>query len=69
MSTKNSNYTIGKRTRDLRACSAVPQPTALLRAPFEIKYHMKFLKLKYFKLEKQVANISSDDQVARSPYC
>jgi hypothetical protein len=25
---KNSNETIGKRTRDLPACSAVPQPTA-----------------------------------------
>jgi hypothetical protein len=27
MSMKNSNYTIGNRTRDLPACSAVPQPT------------------------------------------
>jgi hypothetical protein len=26
MSTKNSNDTIGNRTRDLPACSAVPQP-------------------------------------------
>jgi hypothetical protein len=25
---KNSNDTIGNRTRDLPACSAVPQPTA-----------------------------------------
>ena len=30
---KNSNDTIGNRTRDLQTCSAVPQPTALLRAP------------------------------------
>ena len=30
---KNSNDTIGNRTRDLPDCSAVPQPTALLRAP------------------------------------
>ena len=29
---KNSNDTIGKRTRDLPACSAVPQTTALPRA-------------------------------------
>ena len=29
---KNSNDTIGNRTRDLPACSAVPQPTALPRA-------------------------------------
>ena len=28
MSMKNSNETIGNRTRDLPACSAVPQPTA-----------------------------------------
>jgi hypothetical protein len=28
MPMKNSNDTIGNRTRDLPACSAVPQPTA-----------------------------------------
>jgi len=28
MSMKNSNDTIGNRTRDLPACCAVPQPTA-----------------------------------------
>jgi hypothetical protein len=33
---KNSNDTIGNRTRDLSACSAVPQPTALRRAPIYI---------------------------------
>jgi hypothetical protein len=33
MSTKNSNDPIGSRTRDLPACSAVPQPTAPPRAP------------------------------------
>jgi len=33
MSMKNSNDTIGNRTRDLPTCSAVPQPTALARAP------------------------------------
>jgi hypothetical protein len=32
---KNSNDTIGDRTRDLPACSAVPQPTALPRVPFK----------------------------------
>jgi len=31
---KNSNDTIGNRTRDLPTCSAVPQPTALSRAPY-----------------------------------
>jgi hypothetical protein len=30
---KNFNDTIGNRTRDLLAFSAVPQPTAPLRAP------------------------------------
>ena len=30
---KNSNDTIGNRTRDLPACSAEPQPTAPPRAP------------------------------------
>ena len=30
---KNSNDTIGNRTRDLPICSAVPQPTAPPRAP------------------------------------
>jgi len=33
MSMKDSNGTIGNQTRDLPACSAVPQPTALPRAP------------------------------------
>ena len=31
---KHSNDTIGNRTRDLPAYSAVPQPTVLPRAPF-----------------------------------
>jgi len=31
---KNYNDTIGNRTRDFPACSAVSQPTALLRAPY-----------------------------------
>ena len=30
---KNSKDTIGNRTRDLLACSVVPQPTTPLRAP------------------------------------
>ena len=33
MSMKNSNSTIGNQTRDLPACSAVPQPTAVPGAP------------------------------------
>jgi hypothetical protein len=34
MSMKKSNDTIGNQTRDLPACIAVPQPTALPRAPY-----------------------------------
>jgi hypothetical protein len=34
MSMKKFIDTIGNRTRDLLACSAVPQPTAPLRAPY-----------------------------------
>ena len=33
MSTKNSNDTIGNRTRDLLACSTVPRPTVPPRNP------------------------------------
>jgi hypothetical protein len=33
MSMKHANDTIGNRTRDLPACSAVPQPTAPARTP------------------------------------
>ena len=34
MSMKNSNHTIGNQTCDLLASSALPQPTALLHAPW-----------------------------------
>jgi hypothetical protein len=36
-SIKNFNNTIGFRTRDLPACSAVPQPTALPRTPITLR--------------------------------
>jgi hypothetical protein len=35
MSVKNSNDTIGNRTRNLPACSAAPEPTATPRATTE----------------------------------
>jgi hypothetical protein len=38
MSMKNSNDNIGNRTRDLSACSAVPQPTAPPSAPQIMTY-------------------------------
>ena len=34
---KNSNDTIGNRTRDLSTCSAVPKPTAAPRASYETR--------------------------------
>jgi len=37
MSMKKSNDTIGNRTHDLPACSAVPQPTVLPHAPLKEK--------------------------------
>ena len=40
MSLKNSNGTVGNRTRDLRTCSAVPQPTALPRAPEKLLHQV-----------------------------
>jgi hypothetical protein len=45
MSMKNSNDTIGNRTRDLPACSAVPQPTAPPRAPVG---YITSLKIPYY---------------------
>jgi hypothetical protein len=39
MSTKNSSDTIGNRTRNLLACSAVPQPTAPPRTPLNTITH------------------------------
>jgi len=43
MSMKNSNVTIGNRTRDLPDCSAVPQTTSLPRAPNRNEYQEYFL--------------------------
>ena len=42
---KNSNDTIGNRTRDLPAFSAVPQPTAPPRAPCVPVYVYNVYKL------------------------
>ena len=39
MSMKNSNFTIRNQARDLRACRAVPQPTARPCAPFKLVLH------------------------------
>ena len=50
---KNSNYTIGNQSRDLPTCSAVPQPTALPRAPYNIKTVMNFKAREFFRLSKE----------------
>ena len=41
MSIKNTNDTIGKRSRDLPVCSAVPQPTAPLYLKLSLTSHIK----------------------------
>jgi hypothetical protein len=42
---KNSNDIIGKRTRDVPACGAVPKPTALPRAPSTTMYKFNNVKI------------------------
>jgi len=55
MSMKNSNDTIGNRTRDLPACSAVPQPTAPPRAPYT-------LSLLYLIITQLIMRLECDRQ-------
>jgi len=47
MKKKKSNDTIGNRTRDLPVCSAVPQPTALQRAPDKKNLRQLFISLAF----------------------
>jgi hypothetical protein len=49
MSMKNSNDTIGNRTRDLPTCSAVPQPTAPPHSP-----SMHYIQKELFTVEPNV---------------
>ena len=46
LSVKNSNDNIGNRTRDLPACSTVPQTTTPSRAPTYQMYRLKFTAFK-----------------------
>jgi hypothetical protein len=48
MSMKNSNDTIGNRTRDLPACGVVFQPTAPPRAPFVYSRNTIFFRITFF---------------------
>ena len=50
---KNCNDTIGNRTRDLPACSAVPQPTAPPRAP---KTSPQFSEIKKVDVQTEAYN-------------
>jgi hypothetical protein len=56
VSMKNSSDTIRNRTRDLPTCSAVPQPTALPRAPITAILPFKFIRVRSFSsLARQTA--------------
>ena len=58
---KKSNDTIGNRTRDLPTCSAVPQPTALPRAPINASswfYYKKYREyVHYHRMESQLGKV------------
>jgi hypothetical protein len=49
---KNSNDAIENRTRDLPACSAVPQPTAPPRAPQSAVPYLRFRRKNYIQIKK-----------------
>ena len=71
---KNSNGTIGNRTRDLLTCSAVPQPTAPPRSPYlnvqqEYKLtstHTYTHKKKYYVINSAVRPTGSAHQLLKS---
>jgi hypothetical protein len=42
-SIEKSNDLVGNRTRDFAACSIMPQPTTLPRAPDDILFYLKSL--------------------------
>ena len=54
---KNSSDTIGNRTRDLPTCSAVPQPTALQRAPKTNLIQIKLSVLPNFNCYARYFNV------------
>jgi len=64
MSMKNSSDTIGNRTRDLPACSALPQPTARdlfynlkYNTSFVIELHdMIILNIFFIKIQREGLN-------------
>jgi len=54
---KKSNETIGNRTRDLPACSAVPQPTAPPRAPISKDKNIYFYMTAYNLVRESEFNL------------
>ena len=54
---KNSSDTIGNRTRDLPTCNAVPQPTALPRAP-ELHIRLSELRVRVRKAPVAICDSS-----------
>jgi hypothetical protein len=64
MSMKNSNDTIGNRTRDLPTCSAVPQLTVLPRAPYSMWY-LQYIHQMVLKTAKEI-HIYARSDVGRS---
>jgi len=59
---KNSNATIGNRTCDLPACSAVPQPTAPPRAPIVPVTNLnKYLQYGKVELNNMYINIGANN--------
>jgi len=67
---KNPKDTIGNRTRDLPACSAVPQPTAPPRVP---QYYTRFIKYLYRVVQEVLELVclllEVDCQVTSAPSC
>jgi hypothetical protein len=59
MSIEKSNYLIGNRTRDLPACSVVPQPPTLPRAALKVKgrFICDVLGIKGLKLYIYIAKL------------
>ena len=55
---KNSNETIGNRTRDLPACSAVPTPTAPPRTPKSKLYQLNLYDSTDYRLYLYITRIS-----------
>jgi hypothetical protein len=54
---KNSNSPIGNRTRNLPACSTVPQPTAPPRAPQSDVPYLILPAVFLFNLGKESLNV------------